>query len=94
MFTETIDTGSLSASLGPHSLGSGTWSGSVVVNDTWTGSVTMPTDGGRGFFTLSVSASDLDDSTLMDTEGAGSPGGNPDTHHVLSLGFGADWLWT
>lgn len=94
VFTETIDTSSLSASLGPHSLGSGTWSGSVVANDTWIGSVTMPTDGGRGFFTLSVSASDLDDNTLMDPEGEGSPGGNPDTHHVLSLGFGADWLWS
>lgn len=93
VFTETMDTSSLSASLGPHSLGSETWSGSVVANDTWIGSVTMPTDGGRGFFTLSVSASDLDDNTLMDPEGEGSPSGNPDTHHVLSLGFGLDLLW-
>lgn len=95
-FTEEINTSSISADLGPLSITNGSWSGTVVDNDTWTGEVTMPSAGSDGFYVLSVSASDVDDNSLMDPEGAGSVPGSPapDTHHVISLGFGVDLDWS
>ena len=95
-FTESMTTGSLSASLGPLSIGNGEWSSSVVPNDTWAGEVTMPTDTGKGEYVLSVSATDLDYCSLMNPEGIGSvpESPTPDTHHSLNLSFGIDFEWS
>ncbi|MCK5036193.1 MAG: T9SS type A sorting domain-containing protein [Candidatus Sabulitectum sp.] len=95
-FTESMTTGSLSASLGPLSIGNGEWSSSVVPNDTWAGEVTMPTDTGKGEYILSVSATDVVGLSLMNPDGIGSvPGSStPDTHHSLSLSFGIDFEWS
>ncbi|NOQ23133.1 MAG: hypothetical protein GQ565_10870, partial [Candidatus Aegiribacteria sp.] len=71
IFTEEMNTSSLSAILGPLSVGNGVWSGTVVSNDTWTGEVTLPSDEGDGTYILFVSASDIDGMGLMDPEGAG-----------------------
>ncbi|MCD4848209.1 MAG: hypothetical protein K8R76_08465, partial [Candidatus Aegiribacteria sp.] len=94
VFTEEMNTSSLSAVLGPLSVGNGEWSGSVVPNDTWIGEVTLPTEESDGSYVLSVGASDTDENDLMDPEGAGTvPGPSYDTHHKLSLNFGAELEW-
>ncbi len=95
-FTETMNTSSISACLGPLSFANGTWTSSVVLNDTWTGEVTMPSEGTDGFYILSVSATDTDGNSLMNPEGIGSipdpPA--PDTHHEIGMGFGVDLDWS
>ncbi|MCK5787226.1 MAG: VCBS repeat-containing protein [Candidatus Sabulitectum sp.] len=95
IFTESMMTNSISASLGPLPITNGTWSSSVVTNDTWTGEVTMPTDVGKGEFILSVSATDTDLNSLMNPEGVGSVpvSPTPDTHHSLDVSFGCQLDW-
>jgi hypothetical protein len=96
VFTEEMDTNSLSADLGPLDITYDSWSGSVVPNDTWTGEVTLPEEMTDGNYTLLVSASDTDDNDLMDPEGAGTVPTGPyyDCHHALSLDFAAGVEWT
>jgi hypothetical protein len=95
LFTESMDTSSLSAVLGPLSVGNGQWSSSVVENDTWTGEITLPAEEMDGSYILCVDADDMDGNHLMDPEGAGSvPGPTRDTHHSLSVGFETGLEWT
>jgi hypothetical protein len=94
IFTETMDTSSLSASLGSASLGTGSWDDSEVSNDIWVVETAVPNDPGVESLVLSVSASDLDENDLMNPDGAGSFPGTPDTNHELSFSFGAAEYWT
>ncbi|MCK5133024.1 MAG: VCBS repeat-containing protein [Candidatus Sabulitectum sp.] len=94
-FSESMTTSSISAILGPLSVGNGEWSSSVVPNDTWIGEVTLPAVEVDGSYILSVSASDTDGLDLMDPEGAGTvPGPSHDTHHNLSLNFETELEWS
>ncbi len=96
VFTEEMNTSSVSASLGSLPITGGSWSSSVVADDTWTGSTTIPVNATDENCTLSVSASDTDSNSLMDPEGAGTvPGPSSDTHHIITVGDGTaielDW---
>jgi hypothetical protein len=97
VFTEEMNTSStLTAILGPLAVTSGTWSSSVVPNDTWTGEVTLPASLTDGSYILSVDGvEDVDGNLLMDPEGAGTvPGPSRDTHHSLDLGFETELEWS
>ncbi|PIE52421.1 hypothetical protein CSA37_06445 [Candidatus Fermentibacteria bacterium] len=95
IFTEEMNTSSVDAVLGPLDITGGSWSSTVVENDTWTGEVYIPASLTDNVYTLLVSAEDTDGNALMDPEGAGTvPGPACDSHHALLLGFSAGVEWT